>query len=411
MGYGNMQGDSSMYQQNYMYQQQPQPRNNISFNNNYYPPTNNFSMGNTSQPNMQSSYYKNHNGPQQKNFNKALPTKIDLKQLLPKILEYCQDQNGSRLIQQHFESSSEPDREAIFEKIKPNIFGLITDVFGNYVIQKIIELGTPKMIGAIFESMRGKVLDLSLNTYGCRVVQKILEAKQKQDEILNDLKPYVLKCIEDQNGNHVIQKCFETIPPQKLQFIVSEVIKNINELAFHPYGCRVIQRILEYSKPEETSPILKSLMGSIIQLCECQYGNYIMQHLIEKGPEPEKEMLYETIKRNFVKLSQNKFASNVTEKSVIHGSMDFKREVLKTLMTKMQDDYSALFFMMNHPFGNYVVQRLFECGDDGLKKKMFQKIQSFDLNEIRKNQYGKHVLGFIEKYMDENQKRMNNVNI
>jgi len=235
--------------------------------------------------------------------------------------------------------------------------------------------------------------------------KKILESKQKQDEILIELRPHVLKCIEDQNGNHVIQKCFETIPPEKLQFIVNEVIKNINQLAFHPYGCRVIQRILEYSTPDETSPILKSLMGSIILLCECQYGNYIMQHLIEKGPEPEKEQLYETLRKNFVKLSQNKFASNVTEKAVIHGSMDFRREVLKVLINKQQEDSCSLFSMMNHPFGNYVIQRLFECGDDTLKKKIYSKLQTFDLNEIRKNQFGKHVLGFMEKYMDENQKR------
>ena len=45
---------------------------------------------------------------------------------------------------------------------------------------------------------------------------------------------------------------------------------------------------------------------------------------------------------------------------------------------------------MNHPFGNYVVKRLFDCSDDALKKKIHQKIQTFDLNEIRKNQYGKN---------------------
>jgi len=270
------------------------------------------------------------------------------------------------------------------------------------VIQKIIELGTPKMISNIFDNMKGNIIDLSFNTYGCRVVQKILESKLKDDEILAELRQNVLKCIEDQNGNHVIQKCFETIPTSKLKFIIDEVIGSINELAFHPYGCRVIQRILEFSTQEETAPILKNLMGSIIPLCECQYGNYIMQHLLEKGPEPEKDILFETIRKNFIKLSQNKFASNVTEKSVIYGSMEFRRNVLNVLMNKMQDDSCALFTLMNHPFGNYVVQRLFEKGDDGLKNKMFQKLKTFDLTEIRKNQFGKHVLSFIEKYMEDN---------
>jgi len=33
---------------------------------------------------------------------------------------------------------------------------------------------------------------------------------------------------------------------------------------------------------------------------------------------------------------------------------------------------------------------------------MYQKIQTFDLNEMRKNQFGKHVLGFIEKHFNDN---------
>ena len=84
-------------------------------------------------------------------------------------MEYCQDQNGSRLIQQHFEIASDQDRDIIFN--------LITDVFGNYVIQKTIELGTPKMIDGIFDAIKGRVVIISLNTYGCRVIQKILEVK------------------------------------------------------------------------------------------------------------------------------------------------------------------------------------------------------------------------------------------
>jgi pumilio RNA-binding family len=371
--------------------------------------SNQFYMGNQTNVPQTGGMYKNQ--PRQQFGNKStLPQKMDLKQVLPKILEFCQDQNGSRLVQQHFENGTELEREQIFDKIKPSIGTLIGDVFGNYVIQKIIELGTPKMIGTIFESMKGKVIDLSFNTYGCRVVQKVLESKLKDDDILAELKQNVLKCIEDQNGNHVIQKCFETIKTEKLRFIIDEVIGSINELAFHPYGCRVIQRILEYSSAEETAPILKNLMGSIIPLCECQYGNYIMQHLLEKGPEPEKEVLYEAIRKNFIKLSQNKFASNVTEKSVTFGSMEFRRQVLIVLMGKMQDETCALFTLMNHPFGNYVVQRLFEKGDDQLKKKMFQKLQSFELSEIRKNQFGKHVLGFIEKYMEENLANSPNLN-
>lgn len=44
---------------------------------------------------------------------------------------------------------------------------------------------------------------------------------------------------------------------------------------------------------------------------------------------------------------------------------------------------------MNHEYGNYVIQRLFECGDDTVKVKMYERIKTYDFNEIRRNQYGK----------------------
>jgi pumilio RNA-binding family len=47
-----------------------------------------------------------------------------------------------------------------------------------------------------------------------------------QTQILAELEGSVLKCVKDQNGNHVIQKVIETTDePDKLQFIV-DAFKN-----------------------------------------------------------------------------------------------------------------------------------------------------------------------------------------
>ena len=96
-------------------------------------------------------------------------------EVMQKIVENCQDQNGSRLIQQHFESTTLEEREQIFEKILPEALRLIQDVFGNYVIQKILEKGTYEQKVTLFEVFEGKVYMLSIHTYGCRVIQKALE--------------------------------------------------------------------------------------------------------------------------------------------------------------------------------------------------------------------------------------------
>ena len=58
--------------------------------------------------------------------------------------------------------------------------------------------------------------------YGCRVIQKALESipLDQQKLIISELEGNVLKCVKDQNGNHVVQKCIETVDPSCLQFII-----------------------------------------------------------------------------------------------------------------------------------------------------------------------------------------------
>lgn len=37
---------------------------------------------------------------------------------------------------------------------------------------------------------------------------------------MRELDGHVLKCVKDQNGNHVVQKCIECVDPSSLQFII-----------------------------------------------------------------------------------------------------------------------------------------------------------------------------------------------
>jgi pumilio RNA-binding family len=73
-------------------------------------------------------------------------------------------------------------------------------------------------------------------------------------------------------------------------------------------------------------------MGNVKLLCVSPFGNYIIQQILEKGPPAEKEKVLDYLKKNFGELSQNKFASNVTEKSVIHGTPTFRDEVMQSLI-------------------------------------------------------------------------------
>lgn len=92
-----------------------------------------------------------------------------------------------------------------------------------------------------------------------------------------ELDGHVLKCVKDQNGNHVVQKCIECVDPHALQFIIGAFSNQVYALSTHPYGCRVIQRILEHCTPEQTTAILDELHSSTEQLVQ---GNFYLKYSI-----------------------------------------------------------------------------------------------------------------------------------
>lgn len=266
---------------------------------------------------------------------------LQLRDLTNHIVEFSQDQHGSRFIQQKLERATAAEKQLVFNEILSAAYNLMTDVFGNYVIQKFFEYGTPEQKQTLAQQVRGHVLPLALQMYGCRVIQKALESipSEQQQDIVLELDGHVLKCVKDQNGNHVVQKCIECIEPAALQFIINAFQGQVYTLSTHPYGCRVIQRILEHCTAEQTSPILAELHAHTNQLIEDQYGNYVIQHVLgnlkkkilfktvvnglsiaEHGKQEDKSKLIATVKGRVLVMSQHKFASNVVEKCVTHAA-------------------------------------------------------------------------------------------
>lgn len=69
---------------------------------------------------------------------------LQLRELTNHIVEFSQDQHGSRFIQQKLERATVPEKQLVFNEILVAAYSLMTDVFGNYVIQKFFEFGTPE---------------------------------------------------------------------------------------------------------------------------------------------------------------------------------------------------------------------------------------------------------------------------
>ncbi|KAM7492018.1 hypothetical protein LguiA_034939 [Lonicera macranthoides] len=340
---------------------------------------------------------------------------FELSEIGGHVVEFSADQYGSRFIQQKLETATADEKNMVFHEIMPQALSLMTDVFGNYVIQKFFEHGTASQIRELADQLTGHVLTLSLQMYGCRVIQKkpvptvskaieVVDLDQ-QTKMVAELDGHIMRCVRDQNGNHVIQKCIECIPEDAIQFIVSTFYDQVVTLSTHPYGCRVIQRVLEHcSDPKTQSIVMDEILRCVCMLAQDQYGNYVVQHVLEHGKPHERSCIITQLVGLIVQMSQQKFASNVVEKCLTFGSPE-ERQMLVNEMLGTTDENEPLQAMMKDQFANYVVQKVLETCDDQQLEMILNRIK-VHLNALKKYTYGKHIVARVEKLVAAGERRI-----
>ncbi|KAJ0074936.1 hypothetical protein Patl1_35230 [Pistacia atlantica] len=149
------------------------------------------------------------------------------------------------------------DKVSVFKEVLPHASKLMTDVL---YIKKRNPQGSDGIVRAIL-----------------LIALEVIELDQKTQPVL-ELDGHVMRCVRDQNGNHVIQKCTESVPTEKIGFIISAFQGQVAMLSTHPYGCRVFQRVLEHCSNEQQGQcMVDETLESAYVLAQDQYGNYITQ--------------------------------------------------------------------------------------------------------------------------------------
>jgi len=376
-------------------------RNNNNGNNNSTPPSN-ASNTNPNQPKTLLEEFKH--------TRKTHPWTIH--SIQHHIIEFCQDQNGSRFIQSRLDIDLPQETQIVFHEIVPHgIRTLRNDVFGNYVIQKLLERGTYVMKKQMKDCFVGEVVKLSLEMYGCRVVQKALETWEEGllRELLTELDGEVLTLIQDQNGNHVIQKCIQVMSlkhenPKKnsLDFILRVVHQNVESLSCHPYGCRVLQRILEHCQSTQKIQTLNRISTCHERLLDDQYGNYVIQHVLQFGRHEDRDAILNLVLMGgMLRLSRQKFASNVVEKLLQFGSEEQRDLLVGEMVQVVEKDaqnheedvgQAVVLLMVRDPFANYVVQTTLDVAPDGLNRQKLLDILNTNSDQLRSYTFAKHIV-------------------
>lgn len=352
----------------------------------------------------------------------------ELVDLMGHVVAFCQDQHGSRFIQQRLEICSDVDKQLMFDEIIPAANNLMTDVFGNYVLQKLFEYGTPDQVESLAQLLQGQAVQLSMQMYGCRVVQKALEyvgATRLVSLVAEFENPQtLLRCVHDANGNHVIQKCIEVVSrmaketanpefadflSSRIMFIINSFQGRVKELSSHPYGCRVVQRILEHCPNPQKAIVLEELRKCCAELVQDCYGNYVIQYVMQHGWDPDRAVLMKEVQAHLLDFATHKFASNVVEKCLQYANKRDKDEMIWTIINVTFDmnqpvdsktGHCVLENMVRDPYANYVVQKVIEVSDERQRAAIVRYVRD-NIVQLRRYTYGKHIIVRLEKITNE----------
>lgn len=179
----------------------------------------------------------------------------------------------------------------------------------------------------------------------------------QQAELIRELEHDVMKCVRDQNGNHVVQKAIERVPAEHVQFIIDAFQGKVGENATHAYGCRVIQRMLEHCDENTRLGVLQELHACASSLISDQYGNYVTQHVIEHGRPQDRTRIIGLVIANIVTYSKHKFASNVVEKSIEFGTTEERLRIVQRLIVSNERGEAPVQMLIRDQYGNYVVRK------------------------------------------------------
>ncbi|KAJ6965076.1 pumilio [Populus alba x Populus x berolinensis] len=190
-----------------------------------------------------------------------------------------------------------------------------------------------------------------------RILQGVLDERKPDliEMVFLEVKDLVHDLMEDQFGNHVIQKLFEVCGEAQMTQLILSLIHNQRRLlglCFHPVGTRAMQKMIEHIKtPEQRLLLAPVLIRRTVILSRNQNGYHVIQKCMEHFPFDDIKPLIKEIAESFLDIAMDKSGCCVLNRALYYAQGELKQRLLHETITNAM-------LLSESPFGNYVVQHV-----------------------------------------------------
>jgi hypothetical protein len=175
-----------------------------------------------------------------------------------------------------------------------------------------------------------------------------------QERIVANLQGFVLEALQSPHANYVLQKCFEVMPPLKLQFVLRELKGQGIFVARHRFGCRIIQRSIERCTAEQNEDLITEILMDAPQLVRHTYGNFVIQHILQYGTPKQVHQIAEVLLTDAIRFAKHRIASHVMSCAVSCCSPVDVQNLTDILLGEKAQSAD----LMHRQYGSYVVREV-----------------------------------------------------
>ena len=251
----------------------------------------------------------------------------------------------------------------------------------------------------IYNLIKGKFLSILKNHKGSKLFQKYLKTTHPE-EIIHllyiELSQNLDEFITDAYSNYFCKKFYSFLCLTDRIDFLNKIQNSIVKYSCDNIGTYPIQSIIEnVSSNYEKIIIISALKDYIIKLFYDPFGCHVIEKIISFIDEEYIAFIYSYISNNFIKL-----ATNSNGICIIKKILTFTQKINLHKKIKLIVKENA-FALIQHPYGNFVIQVIVEYWDD------YKEIVNLYKNNFFVLSLEKFASNVIERFIEKDEKILN----
>lgn len=144
------------------------------------------------------------------------------------------------------------------------------------------------------------------------------------------------------------------------------LLPNAKALAISKQGTRVVQKAIEVGDAEEKIKLLEQLQGNMIGLYKSPHGNHVVAKIIEVMNPKYLTCILDELEGSWLAVARHQYGCRLLERLLEHCPPDKVAAVVEELLRDAHESEA----LCRHPMGNFVVQHIFEHGQQAWKDRI-----------------------------------------